>query len=558
MATRTFSRVSSPARARLALFARSRRRATVVRASSTSRAIDDVLELARDAVDARGGCAYALWGHGSHLGLPANWYLRVDDEAFVEETMNAELCYVSGRAKGRRGECWEVDFSGHAQTLELDDAEAATLSAWTRTGYWASEACVNEHLDLEMMDADEREGAVRIGMKMKGGRVTSVLTLDATTWRPKKLAVAVCGAEDVWTFEDWKTSACGVVYAGTTTLYGTNGGTQEFIAHGVAAGRGKEGQAVFKKPTTPSPTVAFDANVSSEIEVIRASSSHVLVEPTIDEKNAGPFILDTGASGLVVTPRAAKTLGLRAFGEVYVSGVSGRVPCRFQRGQVLKLGPLTLKRPVFMEMGLDGIVSGASKPIAGIIGFDVFKSAILSVSESGDRVNIYDCNDASAVDEKWAWQQLRLVSNVPHVSATFSGVNDSHKTTPRIFMIDSGAGGADVIFHSKAVEEMGLDSLLAPDGRRTSSRVRGVSGANGESGGQTLTYRTTMDWLQLADTDADGEPVRFENVDTLLASGEGFSLSEHSCGMICARLLGKRQIVYDVSRRRIAFVAGDE
>tara|TARA_B100000003_G_scaffold172111_2_gene159824 strand:- start:471 stop:1910 length:1440 start_codon:yes stop_codon:yes gene_type:complete len=479
----------------------------------------------------------------------------VDDEAFVEETMNAELCYVSGRAKGRRGECWEVDFSGHAQTLELDDAEAATLSAWTRTGYWASEACVNEYVDLEMMDADEREGAVRIGMKMRGGRVTSVLTLDATTWRPKKLAVAVCGDEDVWTFEDWKTSPCGVVYAGTTTLYGTNGGTQEFIAHGVAAGRGKEGRAVFNKPTTPSPTVVFDADVSSEIDVVRASSSHVLVEPTIDGKNAGPFILDTGASGLVITPRAAKALGLRAFGEVHVSGVSGRVPCRFQRGQELKLGPLTLKRPVFMEMGLDGIVSGAAEPVAGIIGFDVFKSAILSVSEGGDRVNIYDCNDVSSVDEKWAWQELRLVSNVPHISATFSGTDDSHKTTPNIFMIDSGAGGADVIFHSKAVEDMGLDSLLAPEGRRTSSRVRGVSGANGESGGQTLTYRATMDWLQLAETDAEGEPVRFENVDTLLASGEGFSLSEHSCGMICARLLGKRQIVYDVSRRRIAFVA---
>ena len=47
----------------------------------------------------------------------------------------------------------------------------------------------------------------------------------------EKLAVAVCGDEDVWTFEDWKTSSCGVVYAGTTTLYGTNGGKQEFIAH---------------------------------------------------------------------------------------------------------------------------------------------------------------------------------------------------------------------------------------------------------------------------------------------------------------------------------------
>ena len=97
-----------------------------------------------------------------------------------------------------------------------------------------------------------------------------------------------------------------------------------------------------------------------------------------------------------------------------------------------------------MEMGLDGIVSGAAEPVAGIIGFDVFKSAILSVSEGGDRVNIYDYNDVSSVDEKWAWQELRLVSNVPHISATFSGTNDSHKTTPNIFMIDSGAGGAEL------------------------------------------------------------------------------------------------------------------
>lgn len=43
-----------------------------------------------------------------------------------------------------------------------------------------------------------------------------------------------------------------------------------------------------------------------------------------------------------------------------------------------------------MEMGLDGIVSGASKFIVGIIGFDVFKSVILSVLEGGECVNIYD------------------------------------------------------------------------------------------------------------------------------------------------------------------------
>jgi hypothetical protein len=68
-----------------------------------------------------------------------------------------------------------------------------------------------------------------------------------------------------------------------------------------------------------------------------------------------------------------------------------------------------------------------------------------------------------------------------------------------------------------------------------------------------MTYRTTMDWLELADKDANGESVRFEEIDTLLAYDPGFSLSEHSCGMICARLLGKKQIVYDFPRRRVAF-----
>ena len=34
---------------------------------------------------------------------PRIWCLRADDDGFVEETMNAELCYVSGRAKGRAG-----------------------------------------------------------------------------------------------------------------------------------------------------------------------------------------------------------------------------------------------------------------------------------------------------------------------------------------------------------------------------------------------------------------------------------------------------------------------
>jgi hypothetical protein len=52
-----------------------------------------------------------------------------------------------------------------------------------------------------------------------------------------------------------------------------------------------------------------------------------------------------------------------------------------------------------------------------------------------------------------------MVSNVPHVAASFAGAPEG---PPQIFMIDSGAGGADLIFHARAVEELGLERLLPP------------------------------------------------------------------------------------------------
>lgn len=63
-------------------------------------------------------------------------------------------------------------------------------------------------------------------------------------------------------------------------------------------------------------------------------------------------------------------------------------------------------------------------------------------------------------------------------------------------MIDSGAGGADCIFHARAVRDMNLEKLL-PGTRRSSSRVRGVGGSGGESSGATRAYRGSLDWLEL-------------------------------------------------------------
>ncbi len=75
-----------------------------------------------------------------------------------------------------------------------------------------------------------------------------------------------------------------------------------------------------------------------------------------------------GASGLVIEPAAADALGLAAFGRLHVAGIAGRVPCRYRRAQSLAVGPLTMARPLFMEMALGGLVRGAPGPVIGIIG----------------------------------------------------------------------------------------------------------------------------------------------------------------------------------------------
>jgi len=310
-----------------------------------------------------------------------------------------------------------------------------------------------------------------------------------------------------------------------------------------------------------------------------------------------------------------------------VSGVSGKVPCRFRRASELRLGPLLVDRPVFMEMALGGIVSGAADPVAGIVGFDAFKSAVVEVGPGGAPVRIYDPSTFKA-HEKWAWHEIALVSNVPHAYATFSTVardttrdttldddddaspvtttvNDddtrgdtneksrSRSSVSGVFMIDSGAGGADAIFHKRAVETLGLRSILPPPpagGARGTSRVRGVGGSDGESSGATRAYRGELEWLELVSNseqqtaangsesrDEDVEDVRtsvspfgrnneeneesrlgsggrFERLDVLLAADAGFDLSEHSVGLICANALNTRRVVYDVPNRRVALL----
>jgi predicted aspartyl protease len=77
-------------------------------------------------------------------------------------------------------------------------------------------------------------------------------------------------------------------------------------------------------PHTDSPTSRISFN-SRKQGLNTVDDGGVYMCSPGPRREVGPFILDTGASGLVITQSAANALGLTAFGEVFVSGVSGKV-----------------------------------------------------------------------------------------------------------------------------------------------------------------------------------------------------------------------------------------
>ena len=588
-----------------------------------------------------------VWGEGRNLGMPVRWCLRHDGASFVEEAVGPELSYVSGHSSDAP-DVWETDFSGYTQSLQLDDREAALLASWVRTNWWAHpdagdalELTLGRCTDAERADATVEHDEAVVCARVRDGESSSPGSSSRRASGPdahdgsrlrRRGALGVPTLErahaERYRASDRPCRWCrrcrwcvpGARVSRKTTLTGASGGKQEFRVGGVRANAGASA-AFFRTPAPPMDTpgrhpdrvsstpsranrggVTFDSRLPPEVCVERARSSHVLVRPEIDGVDVGPFILDTGASGLVITGRAAETLGLRAFGEVFVSGVAGKVPCRFRRAGSLTLGPVTVDAPVFMEMDVGGIVSARPNPSRASSASTRSNHPCWRLDREGP-VRLYDPATFVA-PAAWRWRSLLMVSNVPHVAADFAGAPNGEA---RVFMIDSGAG-VPTASSTRARRRRTRPATVTPTrGRRRREVIVARAGRRRKRRREqraTRAYRGKLEWLRLRETGESGngsgtgeetstesstststssstststssststsassstststssstpklDGGLFENLSVLLAADAGFDLSEHSCGLICANALNSRRVVYDVPNRRVALL----
>jgi hypothetical protein len=278
----------------------------------------------------------------------------------------------------------------------------------------------------------------------------------------------------------------------------------------------------------------FDPTKPREVPVTFGPHGLPMVAATIDGHALPPFVFDTGAAAMVITPKSAEKAGLAVNGGIEAAGTGGNVQRPTRRGGAFVLGPLTLTDCTWLDLPeLDGPFATLAfgGPVGGIVGRDVLMSGLVELDWVGKRVVLHG-NDPAALKAPQlpagvGWQKLEFVNDLPTVRCTFEGVDG-------LFMLDTGHDGG-VQFEGTSVQK---HKLL--DGRNTTGG--GIAGV----GGARKSVKGTLKSFTLAGVDHADVPAAFA---TQPRPGE-----PERAGLIGMELLRRYRILIDAPNARIALI----
>ncbi|EFJ43093.1 hypothetical protein VOLCADRAFT_96785 [Volvox carteri f. nagariensis] len=390
--------------------------------------------------------------------------------------------------------------------------------------------------------ADE---VVAIGLRVRGRKLRVRVFVRRRDWRLLGFNHRMCADVEMWELGEWKEWAEGVSYPSSALHKASNGGQHAYLTNSGAAERvaplpppppllllqppeplrtsppplprvasAEAGSLPSPPPPQqllqlPPPTdfglpllppIPGDTSYSPPgggggqgVPLWRAASGHYLVRPTINgQEGGGYFVVDTGASGFVLTPQAAARLGGQSFGETHAASISGKVAARFVRLGSWSLGGLSIRQPVLMVMALEGLVRGAPGEVVGIVGHDLFsRDGVATATATAHISSRYagsgaagpvlgppppaarstaafedpvataaagaagSSGRAAAAADGGGGGKGHPIANLPHVHLRFAdpGGGAPHAA---LLMVDSGACGADLMLHARAQKELGL------------------------------------------------------------------------------------------------------
>ena len=222
----------------------------------------------------------------------------------------------------------------------------------------------------------------------------------------------------------------------------------------------RAGLQPVRDPTAHASAVVEPRNTGEIASFWGAEATFILVNPMVNGLHLGWFILDSGASGSTITGRGARDAGLDEIGTAMIQGTTATT--------VFKAHTLDLGHLRFTDLHLTGIdMHWASlvfgRDIAGILGRNVFESAIVVIDGPGRSVSLLD-PATEPMQEGIEWLPLTMLRGLPHVRARYGNAGEG------AFVLDTGAD-ATVHFFESAVDRHALLEAAGVRLERTKTQI---------------------------------------------------------------------------------------
>lgn len=461
------------------------------------------------------------------------------------------------------------------------------------------------------------DGAL-VAVACRGGSVGARVWLhrDANVggddgWVPHRCELATPEGVEAWVFGEWSRSDVGLLVPGVS--HQTHPAGNSCVYRTKRAARASSSNKIFSQPYEgyptdddrwPVPTYSLDdTEAAAAVPAARGEGGHVLVAPRLNgQASPGWFVLDTSCAGFAIEPSVADRLGMPAFGELSVVGVSAAaLSGAMRRGTTISAGCVNVPAPVYMEQSLAAALRTPPPPVGsdpsaggglvGVLGTDFLQHCVVELraprrvpgSPTAPSFDVFCFNPAEYEPSdrtSAAWQRVEWIQGVPHVRVKLTVADDGltglepslEQTLPRggphagtgagpespsnihgsgwegrLFRLSLGAGGAGAIVSARAAKEWKMVE------RTVGLQPGGVMSGPGEERSRLARVEPEVVTGRLRRVEFAGGS--FDTVRALThTSGDppDLALSPHADGALCADLFRGCTLVLDFGRNRIA------
>ena len=437
-----------------------------------------------------------------------------------------------GPMKGAQGfdgtTVWSQDSSGQVRTEEGEDERLGTVNdAYRRAlAFWYPERWPAQIEGVgERDDGGRRFHVIRI--TPRGGRPFE-LWIDAATFLPDRTVEEAAIETRTTFFSDYR--AVGdlkIAHAARST----NGeerydqlATVQSVEFNVAVA-----ESAFARPAPPPPDFAITGGATSTTVPFELLNNHIYVNVTLDGKGPFRLLCDTGGAN-VVTPELAKELDLATEGALQGRGVGEKSEdVAVTKVGTVGIGDATISNQVFMVFPLGSLAAVEGVPIAGLVGYEVFKRFVVRLDYENSRLTLW-LPTAFTYRGTGIEVPFKFNGHMPQVEGAIDG-------TPGRFDIDTGARNSLSILAPFA-EKHGLRE-------RYQAKVEAVTGWG--VGGAARGVLTRGNVLRLGAVEVT-TPVMELSLQT-----RGAFTDPYVAGNVGAGVLKRFNITFDYGNQRLIF-----